>query len=87
MKGAGLHPSVFFFIVTIMFHLCVLDPPLTFDKMAKKLSFRTSTTGHFPFLPPKLFPVTFPAMTKRGPLLYRHPFLIEEPQCWTSSAT
>lgn len=35
MKGAGLHPSVFFFFITIMFHLSLLDPPLTSDKMAK----------------------------------------------------
>lgn len=46
------------------------------------------TTSHSPLLPPNLFfPITFPAVTKRGPLLYRYPFLIEEPQCWSSSAT
>lgn len=39
MKGAGLHPSVFFFIITIVFHLGLPDPPLTSDKMAKSCAF------------------------------------------------
>lgn len=41
----------------------------------KKLSFLIS--GFVTLLPPNLFyPITFPAVTKRGPLLYRYLFLI-----------
>lgn len=80
MKGAGLHPSVFFFITFIM--NCVpsssaRSSSLTSDKRQKaELSY--FMTRHSLPLPPNLFffPITFPAMTKRGPLLYRNPFLI-----------
>lgn len=61
----------------VVFHLTLFDPPLwpltSWQKAELSLN---STSHHSPPLPPNLWiPITFPAVTKRGPLLYRSLFL------------
>lgn len=75
MKWAGLHPSVFFFIITIVFHLVSLILLSNLLTKWQKAELSYFTTRHSTPLPQNLFfPITFPAMTKRGPPAVQIPF-------------
>lgn len=78
LQGAGLHPLVFF---SSSWQVCfIFLPPRSFslDKMAKSWAFFLTSRLVVPLLfpPNRFFPMTFPAMTKRGTPAVQIPFFL-----------
>lgn len=87
-KGAGLHPSVFFFITeSCVPSFSLLPFSLTSHNMAKSWAFLLHDSSLSPSSSKPINSHHIPSRDQKGTPAVQIPFLIQEPQCWSYSAT